>query len=106
VRVLGDLRSFAEGVVPDGLSVILTLSAPIRLPAKTADRLEEEITALVAAGAPFEERSARSHGNDVRVRLAKTRSGRAGRLIGFVHNPQAGTQLMLDAAERWLGADG
>jgi hypothetical protein len=83
----------------------LTLSAPIRRPAKTADRLEDEISALLAAGAPFGERCARILGNDVRLRLAKESSGRGLKLIGFVHNHPAGAQQLLDAAERWLGAD-
>jgi hypothetical protein len=102
VRVLGRLRAFADDVVPDGQSVILTVSAPIRLPAKTADRLEDEITALLATSAPSRERCARILGNDVRLRLVKESSGRGCKLIGFVHNPQANTQQLLDAAERWL----
>lgn len=102
VRVLADLRDFADRVVPDGLSVILTISAPIRLPAKTVRGLEIEIAALLAADGPSAERSAVIHGNQVRIRLAKNGRGRARKLIGFVHNPGADAQALLDVAQRWL----
>jgi hypothetical protein len=69
------------------LSVIVTVSAPIRRPATTAARLEDEITAWLAAGALFGERRARILGNDVRMRLAEHGSGRARKLIGFVDIP-------------------
>jgi len=104
VRVLGDLRSFAETAAPDGVTILVTISAPIRLPAKTVSDLKREIGALLTAGAPRGDRSATVQGNDVRVRLVERSPSAAPKLIGFVHNPDSAPKPLLDLAEQWLRA--
>jgi len=104
VRVLGDLRSFADTAAPRDVTVLVTLTAPIRLPGKTADDLKRDISALLAAGTRRGDRSATVHGNNVRMRLVEHSSGRARKLIGFVHNPDSAPELLLDLAEQWLRA--
>jgi len=103
-RVLGDLRSFAGGAAPADRTVLVTISAPIRLPAKTVEALRVEIRALLSAGRVGEDRSATVHGNQVRLRLVQPAPGRGLRLIGFVHNPDWEPKLLLDLAEQWLRA--
>jgi hypothetical protein len=101
-RVLGGLRSRADAIVPEKQAVLVTLSAPIRLPAQTAAAMWGEIEMIVSAGARGAERSAAIHGNSVRVRLAEHASPRTLKLIGFVHNPDAAPDELLALAERWL----
>ena len=102
VRILADVRRFAEGAMPAGTTILLTLTAPIRRAAKTADALEQEIAALLAAGVAGEDRTARLWGNEVRLRLVRNASGH--KLIGFVHNPESDAARLLDLGERWLHA--
>jgi len=101
-RVLGDLRSFAETRTNPDQTVLVTISAPIRFPAKTVDELTRSISALLATGNPREDRTATLHGNAVRLRLVEHPPTLVPRLIGFVHNPDSAPQVLLDMAERWL----
>lgn len=99
-RVLGDLRSFVDAAAPTGLTVVLTLTAPIRLPARTVDALKQQIETLLSDGPG--ERSVAVHGNDAQVRLIRLAA--APRLVGLVHNRGAETGRLLELAERWLRA--
>lgn len=82
--------------VPDGQAVILTVTAPIRLPSKTAAALEQEIRACLARrSAPVEVKDT-IHGNRIRVRLMKGVPGRMSKVIGFVHNPGSDPEILLD----------
>jgi hypothetical protein len=104
VGVLGDLRSFVEAAISSGATILVTISAPIRLPAKTAEDLKREIGTLQSVGAPHADHSATVQGNHVRMRLIRQSSRQAPRLIGFVHNPTSAPKLLLDLAEQWLHA--
>jgi hypothetical protein len=101
-RVLGDLRTFADDAAPEGVTVVVTIAAPIRTPAKTIEALRRTIDALLSADAPSGDRSAGVHGNDVRIRLVRREMNRGLKLIGFVHNPGSATDQLLDLAERWV----
>jgi len=104
VGVLADLRSFSEAAAPGNLAVLLTISAPIRLPARTVKDLKTKITALLAVGIPQADSSAIVHGNRVRIRFREQPPSAPGRFIGFVHNPGSAPELLLDLAEQWLKA--
>ena len=105
-RLLERLRaSLGEGA-PDGTCVLLTITAPIRLPSKTAAALEERIRALVARRASGRTQKATIHGNRVQIRVSRDGSGRAPTLIGFVHNPDTDPRLLLSMAEEWVEAVG
>ena len=95
VRVLGDLRAFADGSVPEGSAVVVTISAPLRLPAKTVDAIK----ALLSPGG---DHSDLVHGNQVSLRWVRTAAGQRPKLVGFVHNPSTNSGELLDLAERWL----
>ncbi len=96
-RVLGDLRDFAEGAVPEGLAVVVTISAPIRLPAKTVEVLRGWI-------ARAHDRSGDIHGNRVSLRWVRNAAGRRPKVAVFVHNPSTNAGELLDLAERWLAS--
>jgi hypothetical protein len=104
LAVLAELRSFVEAATPETLAVLVTISAPIRLPAKTVSDLKTNITARLAAGTRQPDSSAILHGNSVRIRLLEHSTKAPIRLIGFVHNPDSAPERLLDLAEDWLRA--
>jgi len=88
--------------VPDGMTVLLTITAPIRLPSKTAARLEEKIQTLPARGSPGRDEKDAIHGNRVRIRLLRDASERAPKMIGFVHNSDSDALLLLNMTQELL----
>src|SRR5690349_18377388 len=105
VRILGDLTRFTERAAPANLCILITISAPIRLPARTERVLEQEIDALLAGRMVSTGQAANVHGNKVRLRLVDSPSKRPQKLIGFVHNPDIDAKTLLDLAEQWLRQD-
>jgi hypothetical protein len=104
VRVLGDLRRFAEDSTPKGHAVIATLTAPILVPAKTVRALRQQIGTLLQVSAEGRDLRATLHGNTVRLRLVELAATSDQQLIGFVHNPGVDSTHLMDLAEQWLRA--
>jgi hypothetical protein len=102
---MGRLRATFGKTVPDGMTVVLALTAPIRLPSKTAGSLEDRIQTLLGRGSPPINRDEKStiHGNRVRIRFLRDASGRAPKLIGFVHNSDSDPRLLLNMTRELLG---
>jgi hypothetical protein len=97
------LRMGLDDSVPDGRTVMVTVTAPIRQDSKTSVVLEQTIRATLAARPPRRDIKIAIHGNQVRVRVVKSRSAQTPKLIGFVHNPDPGADLvLLDSAEALL----
>jgi hypothetical protein len=90
------LQASLGETVPDAMTVLLTVTAPIRLPSKTADALEVKIQTLLGRGARSSAENDTIHGNRVRTRLLRCESQQAPRLIGFVHNSDSDALLLLD----------
>jgi hypothetical protein len=86
-RLIGRLQTTLSEAVPTGTTVLLTITAPIRLPLKTAESLEENVRRLIARGSPTRGVSVSLHGN--RVRIEGLKSAGAPRVIAFVHNADA-----------------
>jgi hypothetical protein len=102
LRLLGGLQAALGGLVPDGQALMLTVTAPIRLPGKTAAALESRIRdCLARRSAPVEIRDT-IHGNRVRVRLVQSVPARASKVIGFVHNPETDAEALLDLTQSLL----
>jgi len=121
-RLIKRLQATLGEVVPKEMTVLLTITAPIRLPAKTAASLEGKIQTLLGRGSPGRDEKVTINGNRVQIRLLKHKSERAPKLIGFVHNSdaealpllnmtselleltsaQAGRRTPRPAGERWL----
>lgn len=97
--VLGALRLQAGQCVPDGKAVLVSISAPVKLPGKTKVALLEEMVAMLGDG---KARRLRIQGNEVQMRLAASR--RALKLAGFVHAAHVPAGQFLDRAEIWLAA--
>ena len=121
-RLIERLRAALGETVPDGMTVLLTITAPIRLPSKTAAALEDKIQTLLGRGSPGRDEKDTIHGNRVQIRLLRDESERAPKMIGFVHNfesdplpllnmtrelleligAQAGRRALKLADDRWL----
>jgi len=100
-RLVKHLQAAARKTVPDKTTVLVTITAPIRLPAKTATALEDKLQAVLKRGAPRDQKTTIA-GNRVRIRLLRSRSARAPKLIGFVHNPGPDPRLLFDITRELL----
>ncbi len=97
-RLTGDLKAALAGVLPEGRSAVITVTAPIKHPAKTAETLREIMQGELAHG----ELSQTIYGNSVRVRLIDNVAARMPQVLTFVHNPESDARLILDIAESHL----
>ena len=95
-RLIERLQATLGETVPDGMTVLLTITAPIRLPSKTAAALEDKIQTLLRRGSPGQDKKDTIHGNRVQIRLLRDRSERAPKMIGFVHNSDSDPLLLLN----------
>ncbi len=101
LRFLNAVRTALGTAVPEGTTVLLAITAPIRLPSKTALDLEIEVPRLVRRR-PKVDRCVTIHGNKICIRIVKTTKGMA-RVAGFVHTCEpSAAQTLLDAAEAVL----
>jgi hypothetical protein len=100
------LRTALGGSVPDGRTVVVTITAPIRLPSRTATAMEEKIRKLVATRAGPTRLAGTIHGNKTQVHLLKGGAGRTARLIGFVHNSDSDPAILIDVARSLLARIG
>jgi len=100
--LMGRLQAGLAEVVPHGMTVVLTVTAPIRLAAKTATALEDKIRALIAHGAAGQDSKDSIHANQIRIRLLRHESAAAPKMIGFVHNPETDPLLLLNMTRELL----
>jgi hypothetical protein len=103
IRLIGQLQASLHDTVSDGRTMKVTVTAPIRLAAKTAAALEQTIRTALAGRPARVDIKDTICGNQIRVRIMKTGLVRAPRLLGFVHNPDPGADLaLLDCTEAVL----
>ena len=102
LRFVGGLRATLSAFVPEDEAVIVTITAPIRLPAKTAAALEHQIRDCLARPAGPMEVKAQILGNEIRFRRVKGVSTRMAKVIGFVHNPDSDPDILLRLTQSLL----
>jgi len=96
LRFVRRLQDALCEAVPDGKTMILTITAPIQMPSKTAAVLEDKIrTCLARRSVPAEAKDT-IHGNGIKVCLVKNGFRRASKVVGFVHNPESDPDVLLD----------
>ena len=100
-RLIERLQATLFDTVPDGMTVVVTITAPIRLPSKTAAALEDRIQTLLGRRLSSRDEKHTIHGNRVRIRLSGNQSVRIPKVIGFVHNPASGL-LLSNLTREWL----
>src|SRR5580658_3532964 len=101
-RLMERLQATLGETVPDGMTVLLTITAPIRLPSKTAASLEDKIETLLGRESPGRDEKDTIHGNRVQIRLLRHKSERASKMIGFVHNSDSDPLLLLNMTRELL----
>jgi hypothetical protein len=102
LRLVGGLQAALSEYVPDGAALVLTVTAPIRLPGKTAAALEAMVREGLARRPAKVEIKHKVHGNQIRARLVKGVAAPASRVIGFVHNPDCDPEILLRLAQALL----
>ncbi len=95
-RLIERLQATPGKSVPDGTTLLLTITAPIRLPSKTTASLEDRIQTLLGRGSPGQDEKHTIHGNHVQIRLLRDESERAPKMMGFVHNSGSDPLLLLN----------
>jgi hypothetical protein len=95
-RLIERLQATLGEIVPDGMTVLLTITAPIRLPSKTAAALEGKIPTVLRRESRSRDEKITIHGNRVQIRVLRDASERAPKMIGFVHNPDSDPLLLLN----------
>lgn len=101
-RFMERLRTFVRRSMPDGATMLLTVTAPIRLPSKTAAALEERIGIFLEMPEPLKDEEGKIHGNRVRIQVLTEGPVEAAKLVGFVHNSDSDTSVLLEVAQEWL----
>ena len=101
VRLLGSLRASVSQEKRKE-TVVMTITAPIRFPAKTAAALAGEIGNLLASGARGKDSSITVFENHVCIRIVPVSSQSSAQFIGLVHNPDIDAVSLLDLATHWL----
>jgi hypothetical protein len=102
LRLVARLQAALAELVPDGQAVVLTATAPIRLPSRTAAALASKLRdGLAQRSAPVEVGET-MHGNQVRARLVKALSRSMPKVIGFVHNPDSDPEVLLRLTQTLL----
>jgi hypothetical protein len=100
--VIERLQTTLGETVPDGMTVLLAITAPIRLASKTAASLEDKIQTLLRRGSRSGDEKDTIHGNRVRVRLLRGEPERAPKMIGFVHNSDSDPLLLFNMTRELL----
>jgi hypothetical protein len=95
-RLIERLQATLGETVPNGITVLVTITAPIRLPSKTAAALEDKIQTLLGQALPSRDTKDTIHGNRVQIRFLRGESRGASKVIGFVRNSDSDPLLLLD----------
>jgi hypothetical protein len=101
-KLIERLHATLGEIVPGGMTVLLTITAPIHLPSKTARSLEDKIQTLLGRGSPDRDEKDTINGNRVQIRLLRDKSERAPKMIGFVHNSDSDPLLLLNMTRELL----
>jgi len=98
-RVVRDLQATLGGAVSRNAALIVTVTAPIRLPAKTVAELGRRLAGPLARD--FDKIIC---GNRVRARIVRRCVPRAPKVVVFIHNPEPPPDGLLRFAEELLSA--
>jgi len=98
-RVVRDLQALLRGATPKHAALIVTVTAPIRLPAKTVAELGRQL-----AGSLVRDFDKVVCGNRVRARLVRRCVSGAPKVVVFIHNPDPAPGGLFKLAEELLSA--
>ena len=98
-RVVRDLQASLSGAAPRNAALIVTVTAPIRLPAKTVAELVPQLAVPLARN--FDKVVC---GNRVRARIVRRCVPGAPKVVVFIHNPDPSPGGLFKVAENLLSA--
>lgn len=104
VGLVKRLQSVLSKSVPDGRTVVVTITAPIRKDSKTGLLLEDKIRELLATGRA--QLNTTINGNRIQVRVLEGGTSQTSKLIGFVHNPKPDPAVLFDITRFVLASIG
>ena len=102
VRFFEKLRASIEKAIPNSQTMVVTVTAPIKLPAKTAYELEGRIISFLESGIRHRRKKVSIFQNEVSFKIVTSSSKRSGNFVGLVHNQRTKSKLLLDLATRWI----
>ena len=102
VRLLDRLRTALHDRVPGGVTVVLTVTAPIRLASRTATAVEERIWGLLQKRSGRERLTDTINGNEIQIRLMRGSKTSTAKLAGFVHNRDSDPTILFGLAHTLL----
>src|SRR5215467_12099878 len=94
VGLVRRLQAALSKSVPDGKTVIVTITAPIRQDSKTGLVMGDKIRELLASKRV--QLKATIYGNQIEIRVLKGGTGQTSKLVGFVHNPEPDPAVLFD----------
>jgi hypothetical protein len=101
-RLIERLQAALDETVPDGITVLLTITAPIRLASKTTTALEGKIRTLFERESASRDEKITIHENRIQIRVLTELSKQVPKMIGFVHNPDSDPLLLLNTTSELL----
>jgi hypothetical protein len=102
VRLLSNLRNSICKDIPKGTAVLLTITAPIKLPAKTEFELCKQIVELLNSEMQHKNQESIVLENKIFIRTIDVPINQSANFLGFVHNPECDRKRLLDLAANWL----
>ena len=102
LRVFSDLRGALQDALPGGVTVVITLTAPIRLASKTTAAIETNVRKLLEKGASKASTTRTIETNEVRVQVLRGKKTATSPLIGFVHNRDSDPAILFSLTRALL----
>ncbi|HZR25104.1 MAG TPA: hypothetical protein VFA59_16030 [Vicinamibacterales bacterium] len=94
-RVVERLKTDLHDAVPSGTTVLITITAPIRLASKTTAAVKLKARSMLEASQSDARMTV--HGNRIRIRVVHNGRKRAPKVLAAVHNPDVDTRKLLTA---------
>ena len=101
-RLFDNIRLAIAQKIPNNIAVLITITAPIKLPAKTEYVLIRKINDLLTSEIQNQDTVVTILQNNLRVRFVKPTSNQTIKFVGLVHNPSIDSKVLLRLATQWL----
>jgi hypothetical protein len=105
VQLLSNLRNSVSNNIPKDTTVLLTITAPIKLPSKTEFELYKRILDSLNSEVRHKDQKSTVFQNKICIRTIDVPINQAMNFVGFVHNPGCDSKQLLDLAAYWLVKD-
>lgn len=106
LRLFERLRAGLDEAVTAGTTVVVTVTAPIRVWAKTAVEMVGRTRTLLVSRTAKAELAVEVHSNQIRIHILRGRPALVPKVVGFVHNRDSDPNPLFDLARVLLRALG